>query len=104
MPCITNTNLKNNNPATNINATLVTVNNFFGHWLKEIDVKRYPDDVRILPTNNTVSISDYSGKILKHMPAKALDTIKKTLLYDKTKVVLTGNRDRRSDNLATAGD
>ena len=38
------------------------------------------------------------------MPAKALDTIKKTLLYDKTKVVLTGNRDRRSDNSATAGD
>ena len=96
--------LKNSNPATNIDATLVTVNNFFAHWLKEIDIKRYPDDVRILPTNNTVSISDYSGKILKHMPAKALDTIKETLLYDKTKVVLTGNRDRRSNNSATAGD
>ena len=96
--------LKNSNPATNIDATLVTVNNFFAHWLKEIDIKRCPDDVRILPTNNTVSISDYSGKILKQMPEKALDTIKETLLYDKTKVVLTGNRDRRSNNSATAGD
>ena len=92
---------KNSNPATNIDATLVTVNNFFAHWLKEIDIKRCPDDVRILPTNNTVSISDYSGKILKQMPEKALDTIKETLLYDKTKVVLTGNRDRRSNNSAT---
>ena len=38
------------------------------------------------------------------MPAKALDTIKETLLYDKTKVVLNGNRERRSNNSATAGD
>ena len=103
MRCITVQILKNSNPATNIDATLVTVNNFFAHWLKEIGIKRYPD-VRILPTNNTVSISDYSGQILKHMPAKALDTIKETLLYDKAKVVLTGNRDRTSNNSATAGD
>ena len=38
------------------------------------------------------------------MPAKALETIKETLLHDKTKVVLTGNRDRRPNNSATAGD
>ena len=75
---------KNGNPATNIDATLVTVNNFFAHWLKETDITHYPDDVRILPTNNTVNISSYSGEILKHMPAKALDTIKETLLYDKS--------------------
>ena len=85
--------LKNSNPATNIDATLVTVNTFFAHWLKEIDIKRYPDDVTILPTNNTVSISNYSGKILKQMPAEALNTIKETLLYDKTKDVLIGNRE-----------
>ena len=38
------------------------------------------------------------------MSAKALNTIKDTLLYGKAKVVLTGNRDRRSNNSATAGD
>ena len=54
------------------------------HWLKETDITHYPDDVRILPTNNTVNISNYSGEILKHTPAKALDTIKETLLYDKS--------------------
>ena len=100
MRCITDTNIKNSTPATNIDVTLVKVKNVFAHWLKKIDIKRYPDDVRILPTNNTVSISVYSGKTLKHMPAKALDTIKETLLHDKTKVVLTGNRDRRSNNSA----
>ena len=75
---------RNGNPATNIDATLVTVNNFFAHWLKETDITHYPDDVRILPTNNTVNISNYSGEILKHTTAKALDTIKETLLYDKS--------------------
>ena len=34
-------------------------------------------------------------KMLKHLPAKSLDTIKETLLYDKTKVILPGGRDRR---------
>ena len=38
------------------NVNVITVNNFFCHWLKEIDARRYPDDVRILPTNNTVKI------------------------------------------------
>ena len=38
------------------NVNVITVNNFFCHWLKEIDARRYPGDVRILPTNNTVKI------------------------------------------------
>ena len=46
--------------------TLMTVNNFFCHWLKEIDIKRYPDEVRILQTNNTVEIYRYAAQILKY--------------------------------------
>ena len=38
------------------NVDVITVNNFFCHWLKEIDARRYPDDVRILLTNNRVEI------------------------------------------------
>ena len=38
------------------NINVITVNTFFCQWLKEIDVRRYPDNVRILPTNNTVEI------------------------------------------------
>ena len=87
-----------------LDAAMVTVNNFFAHWLKEIDVRRCPDDVRILPINNTVDIYRYSAQMLKHLPKKSLDTIKETLLYSTTKVVLAGNRDRRLNNTPTAAD
>ena len=29
------------------NVNVIAVNNFFCHWLKEIDVRHYPDDVNI---------------------------------------------------------
>ena len=67
----------------NIDATMTVVNNFFAHWLKELDIKRYPNEIRILPTNDTVDIYRYSEKMLKHLPQKALDTIKEMLLYSK---------------------
>ena len=66
--------------AANIDTTMITVNNFFARWLKEVDIKRYTDDVRITPTNNTVSITNYSAQIMKHMTNKSLNTFKKTLL------------------------
>ena len=71
--------------ATNIvqNVNVITVNNFFCHWLKEIDARHYPDDVRILPTNNTVEIYQYAAQQLKHLPKKYLDDIRETLLYEK---------------------
>ena len=67
----------------NIDATMTVVNNFFAHWLKELDIKRYPNEIRILPTNDTVDIYRYLEKILKTLPQKALDTIKEMLLYSK---------------------
>ena len=88
--------------SADIDATLITVNNFFAHWLKEVDIKRYPGDIHILPTNNTVGIYRYSEKMLKHLPAKALDTIKETLLYNKTKAIIPESRDRRSNTSTTA--
>ena len=71
---------KISNAAQNTDADMITVNNYFAHWLNEVDIKRYPDNIRILPTNNTVDIYRYSEKMLKHLPAKSLDTIKETLL------------------------
>ena len=58
-------------------------NLFFFHWLKEIDARRYPDDVRIFPANNTVEIYQYAAQQLKHLPSKSLDDIRETLLYEK---------------------
>ena len=38
---------------------LITINNFFGHWITDIDIRRYPDDMRILPTNNNVEFYQF---------------------------------------------
>ena len=85
-------------------ALLITVNNLFAHWLKEVDIKRYPDNIYILPTNNTVDINRYSEKMLRYLPVKALDTIKGTLLYNKTKVIIPGGPERRPNTSTTAAD
>ena len=66
---------------TDIDDDMITVNNFFTQWLKEINVVRYPVDITILPSNTTVPIADYAANILKHMTDNQLNTIKKTLLY-----------------------
>ena len=91
---------KKSNEATNLPATAVTVNNFFAHWIKEIDIKRLGDDTPILPTNNTVEIYKYSDAILKHLPKDALKVIENDLLYSKAKVKLPTGQDRRSRHAA----
>ena len=52
---------KSTNTNDNIDDDFMTVNNFFTHFIKEIDIRRYGDDIRILPTNNTVDIYRYSA-------------------------------------------
>ena len=49
---------------------IMTVNNFFGHWFTDIDIRRYPDDKRILPTNKSLDIYQYSNTQLKYLPEK----------------------------------
>ena len=83
---------------------VVTVNTFFAGWLKEIDIRGYPNGVRILPTNKTVEVYNYAAQQIKHLPRKSLDDIKETILYDKNTVVLTGNRDRRLNKTDTPAD
>ena len=41
---------------SNLAATTVTVNNLFAHWVKEIHIKRYGDDILILPLTWSISI------------------------------------------------
>ena len=43
---------KNSNVANNIFAREISVNNFFAHWIKEIDIKCLGDDIAILLTTN----------------------------------------------------
>ena len=77
--------------------TEITVNNFFAHWLKEIDIKCVGDDISILPTTNTIDIYKYSDAMLKHLLKKALKVIEKNLLYSKKKVKLPVGEDRRDE-------
>ena len=42
---------------------ITTVNNFFRHWFTDIDIRRYPDDKRVLPANNSVDIYQYLNEI-----------------------------------------
>ena len=57
----------------------MTVNIFFAHFVKEIDIKRYGNDIRILPTNNTVDVYRYSDAVLRYMHDDALKTYDETL-------------------------
>ena len=66
-----------------VDVDVVTVNNFFARWLKKNDIRRYPDNIRILPTNNTVEVYNYAAQQIKHLATKSLDDIKETILYEK---------------------
>ena len=88
---------KSTNTANDLDDDLITVNNFFVHFIKEIDIRRYGDEIRILPTNNTVIIYRYSDAMLKHMLDDALKAYDKTL-YSKKAVKLANNVDRRPNN------
>ena len=91
-----------------ITAGTILLKIFFAQWIKEIDIKRYGDDMPILPLTNAVDIYRYSDELLKHMPKDALKTIQSDLLYNKEKVAIYGNNnDRRAyytTTNATAGN
>ena len=96
---------KNSNVANNILATEITINNFFAHWIKEIDIKRLGDDILILPTTNTINIYKYFDAMLKHLPKKVLKVIewlKKVKLPDgedrQDEQTNDANADNRTDD------
>ena len=95
---------QNKKVANDLAVNMTIVNDFFVHWIKQIDIKCYGDGVQILSTNNPTEIYRYSDAILKHMPKDALKTYEKTLLYSKGKVILTGNRDRKLNSANDADD
>ena len=74
------------NKALDIDGDLITVNNIFAHWVKEISITRYGSDKELPPTFSPYEMYQYSDSMLKHLPSDALKTIAKTLLYDKTPV------------------
>ena len=72
--------IKKTNVANDILATEIMVNNFFAHWIKEIDIKRLDDDIPTLPTTNMINIYRYSDAMLKHLSKKRQKSLK-TICY-----------------------
>ena len=100
---------KRTNKAQAINANIIPVNNFFAHWIKDITVKRYGDDIAVLPINTTLKTCRYSKSMLKHLPDDVLATFQKYLLYSNKKVIIKGNaantlNDRRNHKAAAANN
>ena len=77
---------------------MITVNNFFGHLFTNIDIRQYPDDIRILPTNNSVDIYQYSNAQMKYLPEKSVKKLLKTMLYSNKPVFSANGTERRPNN------
>ena len=86
------------NKALQMDTQMMTVNNFFGHWFTDIDIRRYPDDMRILPTNNSIDIYQYSNAQMKYLPEKSVKKLLKIMLYSNKPIYLDKDADRRSYN------
>ena len=88
---------KKSNKNLQLDGAVMTVDNFFGHWF--IGIRRYPDDFRILPTNNSVDIYQYSNAQMKYLPEKSVKKLLKTMLYSNKPVYLAeGTEIRQHDD------
>ena len=70
---------------------LDAANNFFAHWIREIDITKYGTNKSLIPTTTPKEIYRYSDSMLKHLPKNALKMIEKDLLYSKKPVIIPGN-------------
>ena len=96
--------VKNTAKTAALAGTLFLVNNFFERWFTEIDIKRYPDDMKILPTNKTMEIYDYANAQLKYLPPNSVKKLLKPLLYLNTDVYLDEDADRRDNDTTQVVD
>ena len=78
--------IKASDQIANIEADMITVNNYFGHLVKEISITRYGHDKQLIRTFSPYEIYQYSDATLKYLPKDSLKKIEKTLLYSKRPV------------------
>ena len=92
---------KKSNNNSDIDGDLITVNNFFAHWVKEISIAKYGSDKELPPTFSPWEVYQYCDQMLKHLPSDALKTLQKTHLYSKKPVYFASELyDRRNHNSA----
>ena len=95
---------KSSNVVNDLADEVITVNNFFAHWIKELNIKRYTDDIPILPVTSTVEIYKCSNAILKNMKGDALKTFQNDLLYSNKKANLPTGRAQRKHYMTQNAD
>ena len=59
---------KKSNNSSDIDDDLITVNNIFAYWVKEISITKYGSDRKLPPTFSPWEIYQYSDQMLKHLP------------------------------------
>ena len=77
---------KSTNQNSDIDADLITVNNFLAHFVKDVSFTNSGSDKELIPTFSPYEIYQYSDAMLKHLPNDALRTVEKTQLYSKQPV------------------
>ena len=88
---------KESNTALQMDTQMIPVN-IFGHWFTDIDIRRYPENMRVLPRNNSVDIYQYSNTQMKYLPEKPAKRLLKTMLYSNKPVYLEKGADERPNN------
>ena len=83
---------KKTNKNLQLDGQVMMVKNIFGHWFIDIDIRRYPDDLRVLPTNNSVDIYKYSNAQMKYLPEKSAKKLLKIMLYSNKQQILKEDR------------
>ena len=92
---------KKSNNTTDIDNDLITVNNFFVHWIKEVSITKYGRDKKLPPTFSPWEVYQYSDRLLKHLLTNALKTIQKTHLFSRKPVYFANTSyERRNHNAA----
>ena len=60
------------NKEAHIDSDLITVNNFFPHWIKEKSITKYGSHKELPPTFSSWEVYQYSNQMLKNLPSDAL--------------------------------
>ena len=58
---------KSSDKDDDIDADLITVNNFFAYLIEEINMTRYGNDKQLIPTSSPFEIYQYSDSMLKNI-------------------------------------
>ena len=58
---------KSSDKDDDIDADLITVNNFFAYLIEEINMTRYGNDEQLIPTSSPFEIYQYSDSMLKNI-------------------------------------